>query len=63
MSRPKDLIKTAEARLVLGISTVKMADLIKRGVVKTYPNILDRRIKLVSRKELDKLMPFRREAA
>lgn len=60
---PADLITTAEARKILGISPIKMAELIKSGAVTTYPNPLDRRFKLISRADLKPYMPFRRRAA
>lgn len=63
MSRPKDLIKTKEARLLLGISREKMARLMARGAFRTYDNPLDRRVKLVSRAEVQKLARFKQEKA
>lgn len=51
-NKPLDLIPTSEARRLLGISTVKMAQLIKNGFVRHFPDPLDKRVKLVSRNEL-----------
>ena len=53
--RPDDLILTTEARKLLGVSTVKMTQLIKRGVFIVYEDLLDRRVKLISRAEVEAL--------
>jgi hypothetical protein len=53
--RPDDLIRTTEARKLLGVSTVKMTQLIKHGVFTVYENLLDRRVKLLSRAEVEAL--------
>jgi DNA-binding MarR family transcriptional regulator len=63
MDKPTDLITTTEARLLIGVSTAKMARLIKDGEIHTYPNPLDRREKLVSKSEVLALVPKRAEAA
>lgn len=51
-NKPLDLIPTTEARRLLGISSVKMAQLIKDGFVRHFTDPLDKRVKLVSRNEL-----------
>ena len=53
--RPDDLIRTTEARKLLGVSTVKMTQLIKHGVFTVYADLLDRRVKLISRSEVESL--------
>jgi hypothetical protein len=53
--RPDDLIRTTEARKLLGVSTVKMTQLIKHGVFTVYEDLLDRRVKLISRVEVESL--------
>lgn len=53
--RPDDLISTTEARKLLGVSTVKMTQLIKGGVFNIYADLLDRRVKLISRAEVESL--------
>ena len=53
--RPNDLIRTTEARKLLGVSTVKMTQLIKHGVFTVYEDLLDRRVKLISRSEVESL--------
>jgi hypothetical protein len=53
--RPDDLIRTTEARKLLGVSTVKMTQLIKHGVFTVYQDLLDRRVKLISRAEVESL--------
>jgi hypothetical protein len=53
--RPDDLISTTEARKLLGVSTVKMTQLIKHGVFTVYADLLDRRVKLISRSEVEEL--------
>ncbi len=60
---PTDLITTAQARQLLGVSAVKMAQLIKDGAIRHFPNPLDRRVKFVSKAEILGLIPKRAEAA
>lgn len=48
---PSDLIMASEARKLLGVSTVKMAELV-REYLRTFPDPLDKRVKLVSRAEV-----------
>jgi hypothetical protein len=55
INRPDDLISTTEARKLLGVSTVKMTQLIKHGVFTVYTDLLDRRVKLISRAEIEAL--------
>jgi hypothetical protein len=62
-SRPIDLILVTEARLLLGVSPAKMSQLLKGGVIRHFPNPLDRREKLVSKAEVLALIPPRAEAA
>lgn len=61
--QPVDLIRASEARKLLGVSAVKMAQLIKDGTLRHFPNQLDRREKLVSKAEVLALKPPRAEAA
>lgn len=61
--RPNDLIKVTAARKLLGVSPMKMAQLIKDGFLRTFDNPLDRRVKLVSRAEVDSLLEMREKAA
>jgi hypothetical protein len=61
--RPTDLIPVKDARAVIGVSHTKMTQLIRDGVVRTYPNVLDKREKLVSKAEVLALRPYRAEAA
>lgn len=63
MDIPKDLITAEEARVLLRVSTKKMAVLLKDGTLRHFPNPLDRRQKLVSRAEVLTLIPHRAEAA
>lgn len=58
--RPCDLITVTEARTLLGVSAVKMARLLKEGTLRHWPNILDNRVKLVSRAEVLALKELRR---
>ena len=60
--RPNDLIPVSEARVVLNVSRFKIAELIKRELLRSYENPLDRRVKLISRAELLALKPHRAEA-
>lgn len=61
--RPTDLIPVKDARALVGVSHTKMTQLIRDGVVRTYPNVLDRREKLVSKAEVLALRPYQAEAA
>lgn len=61
--KPSDLITAAEARALLGVSRVKIAQLIKRGDLRCFSNPLDGREKLISRAEVEALKPKRAEAA
>ena len=63
MDIPKDLITAVEARKTLGVSTKKMAELLKDGTLRHFPNPLDRREKLVSKAEVLALIPQREIAA
>lgn len=64
MDMPEDLITAEEARLeILRVSPKKMAALLKEGVIRHFPNPLDKRQKLVSRAEVQALIPKRAEAA
>lgn len=48
-SQPKDLISVTGARKLLGVSRIKMAELLKNKVISHYPYPIDRRVKLVSK--------------
>jgi predicted DNA-binding transcriptional regulator AlpA len=61
--QPDDLLAVAEAQRLLGVSHAKMAQLIKTGLIRHFPNPLDRREKLVSKREVLALKPKRAEAA
>jgi len=61
--QPLDLITASEARRLLGVSAVKIAQLIKDGTLRHFPNPLDRREKLVSKAEVLALKPPRAAAA
>jgi hypothetical protein len=61
--KPNDLIPVKDARALIGVSHTKMTQLIREEVVRTYPNVLDRREKLVSKAEVLALRPYRAEAA
>jgi hypothetical protein len=63
MDRPTDLITTAQARMLLGVSTKKMADMLRDGTIRHFPDVLDRRKKLVSKGEVLALRAPRAEAA
>jgi predicted DNA-binding transcriptional regulator AlpA len=61
--QPNDLIAVAEAQRLLGVSHAKIAQLIRTGLIRHFPNPLDRRVKLVSKAEVEALKPKRAEAA
>ena len=63
MSKPKDLILVKDARKLLGVSNIKMANLIRDGYLTTYENPLDKREKLISKEQVLALKPHRAEAA
>jgi predicted DNA-binding transcriptional regulator AlpA len=52
VDKPADLIKVAEARKLLGVSRIKIAELIRDGYIRHFPYPLDKRVKLVSRSEV-----------
>jgi hypothetical protein len=54
--RNSDVINVTEARKLLGISANKMAALIGSGMIPFVQDPLDHRVKLVSRKDVEKLM-------
>ncbi len=62
-NQPKDLIPVAEARYLLGISTVKMSQLLRDGFVRYFPDPLDKRVKLVSESEVMSLKIRRNKQA
>lgn len=51
MNRPVDLVTISTARTLLGVSTKKMAELLKQGTLRSFSDPLDRRAKLVSKEE------------
>jgi hypothetical protein len=63
MDKPDDLILSTEGRKLLGISPKKMSELLRKNVIRHFPNPLDAREKLVSRSEVMALIPKRAEAA
>ena len=60
---PNDLMAVSEAQRLLGVSHAKMAQLIREGTLRHFPNPLDRREKLVSRSEALALKPNRVDKA
>jgi hypothetical protein len=50
--RPDDLVSLSEARLLIGVSRLKMGQLVRDGHLRSYPDLLDKRVKLVSRAEV-----------
>ena len=60
---PEDLISVAEAQALLGVSKPKMTRLLKEGLIRHFPNQIDKRVKLVSRAETLALKPPRVKAA
>lgn len=62
--QPIDLIRAEEARAILGVSSAKMAHLIKQGLLPHWTYPLDGRVKLVSKADVLSLMrPKKSEAA
>ena len=63
-NQPSDLIRAEEARAILGVSSAKMAHLLKQGLLPHWTYTLDRRVKLVSKADVLSLMrPKKAEAA
>lgn len=60
--RPIDLITVSEARRLLRVSPTKMAQLLKEGYIRHFPDLLDRRVKLVSESEVLSLRQGRKAA-
>jgi hypothetical protein len=62
-----ELMTAGEARALLGISSRKLAELIRDGALATVPDPLDKRLKMVKRAEVEALAkrarPKNREAA
>ncbi len=56
INEPTDLIPSTEARKLIGVSTVKMRQLLREGTLRHFPDPLDRRVKLVSRAEVLSLL-------
>jgi hypothetical protein len=63
MNTPNDLITATEARKLLGISTGKLKNLLADKNIKYYTPLLDKRKKLVSRSEIEKLRGVIQEGA
>ena len=63
IEKPNDLVAVSEAQRLLGVSHAKIAQLIREGVLRYFPNPLDRRVKLVSRSEVLALKPNRVDQA
>ncbi|MCA1636086.1 MAG: helix-turn-helix domain-containing protein [Acidobacteria bacterium] len=63
MDTPNDLVTTAEARALLGISAATMAKLLKRGRLIVYEDPLDERKKLISKRAVLALIVPRAKAA
>jgi hypothetical protein len=61
-NRPIDLIPVSEARKLLGVSPAKMSQLIRDGIIRHYPDLLDKRVKLVSEAEVTSLKRGRKAA-
>lgn len=60
---PTDLISTSEAQKLLGVSRPTMSRLLREGVIRYFPNLIDRRVKFVSKAAVLALLPRRAEAA
>lgn len=61
--KPNDLITATEAQKILRASPNKIAALIRDGVLQSHSDPLDKRVKLVSRTEVEKLLSRSRRAA
>lgn len=63
MNTPTDLITTREARTLLGVSPLTMTRILKDGTLRHFPNPIDKRQKLVSKAEVEALIPRRAKVA
>lgn len=61
--KPDDLIPIRQARELLAVSTVKMAQILKEGLLECWDDPLDKRLKLVSRAAVEDLKNPRRRVA
>lgn len=55
MAESDETMTVTEARVLLGISRAKMADLLATGVLSYEPDVLDKRLKLVKRADVEAL--------
>ena len=60
--KPSDLIPVAEARKLLGVSPAKMSQLLRERIIRHFPDLLDKRVKLVSESEVLSLKIGRKAA-
>ncbi len=51
----RELMTVREAREYLGVGKIKIAALIKDGVLKTQPDPLDKRLRLIKRADVEAL--------
>lgn len=51
----EDYLTIREARELLGISKMKMTQLIRDGAVPTYDSLLDKRVKMLRRGDVERL--------
>jgi hypothetical protein len=61
-NQPRDLIPVARARKLLEVSPTKMSQLLKEGYIRYFPDLLDKRVKLVSEREVLSLREGRKAA-
>jgi excisionase family DNA binding protein len=58
-----DMMTVGEAREYLGVGRQKMTELIKRGVLTTHPDPLDKRMRLILSADVEKLRRQSKRAA
>jgi hypothetical protein len=63
MKQPTDLITAAEARQLLGVSPPKLTAMIKDKMFTIYEDPLDKRVKLLSKAEVEAARAPRKRAA
>jgi excisionase family DNA binding protein len=56
MAESEEYMTVAEARDYLGVSKRKITQFIENGILKTEPNIFDKRSKLIRRADVEALM-------
>lgn len=63
LTMAEEYVTAREAGEILGVSKVKMAQLIKDGVLAAHDSVLDKRVKLIRRADVEALAKTLRPSA